>query len=766
MLGIGRLFRRSKQDADEKAPKSWEEVAAGPPPDRENTHEPLIVSPTHAKDIMLDDPDPPAENVVNIVNYLALNDVSNLSPKPTVPGKRKRQDTDIVDGSSKKRAAKGSGIKDTNDEYATTSNNGDTRRQGRSNPTSFKVVEAAPGKLPRPKKEPQKRHIANIHPAVQSSHDMWSPPPTPKQQVEKAAPPPTTPTRNPPSSEATPRPRGRPRRVELSATEKTTLTKKGQRKNAQTMTAKPGHEERPEGYMDPESKSRELYEVSIENSPQKGGPKTGKKASRTNAQLYNKRRTAGPKSTRSVASANGQTDLILNANIDLTKKPERDAQRAAKQSRNRELPSEALATKSDRTVARKAQVTKNPARARAQRASQTIQDHIVGEEHDEREQDESEREKRTESVEAIDRDGQMSDYLDERERGGTEVEEEESVSESSTEGVENEEEAEEHEAMELFGKDLAWKTILEGAQSVCGSKLPLNRMPKVLTKTIEDLIHDVKEAREVYEQLLPFKGIEHDSVIGLNNNLGKCLDAIDLRIRELSEQRAAKKGAEMIRDIYARAIPAMVFLLQSALTTREYHSDEPCDLTTLNGLVEGLEEITRLQKMAMELCEKAGTWKAKPVPTSRPIIWPTTRKMFPNLKLMRSAFSKHLLEQKRRRKLKENAFITAQKQENLLRSSQQASQESERINERRNRRLKESLAEEAQKRRNAHTSYRQVIANEQAKIQSQQVSGRIEPSNHWTEDEDIELYIQLEKGYDPGLTSTSLEVTLGLRGLR
>lgn len=757
MLDIGRLFRRSKQDAGENSPSSWEEVdAAGPPQDRESIHEPMVVSPTHAKEIMLDVPDSSAEGIVNIVNDLALKDVSNSSPKPKVPSKRKRQDTDVVDRTSKKRVAKGTGNEDTRDEHATTSINGDTRRQGRSSRTSPEAVKAAPGKLPRPKKQQQKRHIANIYPAVQGSHSKWSwtPPGTPKQQTEKTATPPTTPTRNPPNSEATPRRRGRPRRAGASPTEKTTLTNKGQRRNTQKMNAKPGEEERPEGYLSPETESREVHEVSDENSSQKGGPRAEQKASETRTPPSNKRRTAYRRSTRSVASANGQKDVILNANIDLTKKPERDARRAAKQLRNLELASEPLAQKGDRTVARKAKSTKSPVRAGARKASPKVQNHVVSEEREDEEQEASEREERIHPVEAIDRDGQMSDYLDEREEGGAEGEAEESASERSSQVVKNAEEAEGQEEMELFGANRAWKTILEGAQSVCSSKLPLNRVSKPLTKTIRDLVHDVKEASEVYEQLSSFRGIEHDSIVELNL-LKEFLDAIDLKITDLSEERAATNGSKMIRDIYKCAIPAVVFLLQSALQTRLYHSDAPCDLEKLSSIVTSLEEIIRLQEMAMELCDKAGTWKSKPVPTSRPIIWPTTRKMYPNLRLVQGAFFKILLEQKRNKKIKENALKTAQKQEELLRSSQQVSQEAARINDIRNRKLRESIEKEAEKLRNAKTSYRQSRANEmQPRIQSQQVNGRIESSDHWTEDEDIELYIQLKRGYDPGLTST------------
>lgn len=727
--------------------------AAAPPPEQESIHEPMMVSPTHAKEIMLDVPDQSTEDVTSIVNDLALNDVSDSYPKPTVPGKRKRQDTDVTDASSRKRVAKAIGVTETRDQIATTSTNGVARHQGRSSRASSEVVKAASGKLPRPKKQ-QKRHMAEIYPAVQSSNDMWNPPLTPQKQAETASLASTTPKRKSPNSETTPRPRGRPRRVGPSPTEKTTLKNKGQGKKLGEIKAQPGHKGTPEGDVIPEIETGEVCKVLVGTLPQKGGPRARQNSSKakTNSGDDHKIRTPQRRSTRSIVAANVQEDVILNAITDLTKKPERNARRAAKQRRNLEQASDfappaavinSRAQKRNGTVARNAKNSKNVVHARQQRASQTVRNTVIGEEHGEEEQEESEGEEKPDSVEGPDRDGEMSSYQDEREEGGTEAEEEDSDTDRSSEVVEE---------LELFGGERAWKTILKGAQSVCGPKLPLNHMPKLLTETISDLVYDVKEARELYEQLLPLKGLEQDSVVGLNNDLKMSLDAIDRQITSLSEEEAATKGSQMIRDIYARAIPAMVFLLQSALETRIYHSDKPCDLKTLSCVVTSLEEIVRLQGMAIKLCEKARTWKAKPVPTSRPIIKPTSNEMYPNLKTMHGVFSRSLQEQKRERKVKENAFKTAQKEEDL-RLSQQASRETARKNEFWDMRIRRSIEEGDEKRRNAKRSYRQLVQNElQARTQSQQINGHTE--SNWSEEEDIELYIQLQKGYVPGLTST------------
>ena len=268
----------------------------------------------------------------------------------------------------------------------------------------------------------------------------------------------------------------------------------------------------------------------------------------------------------------------------------------------------------------------------------------------------------------------------------------------------------------------------------------------------------MQEARGLYEQ-------HHASLDGLDDQLGddqpgdsqlrKSLYAIDDQIRKLSERNAANKSSEMITDIFARAIPAMVFLLQSALASRLYHSDEPCDLRSLNRIVRGLEEIVRLQDIVLLLCMRARSWKAKPGSTSRPVMKPITQKVYPNLKVMRKAFDEKLWELKRRRKVKQNAVDSEKRQNELAHSFQQESQEAARRNEILQRRIKESREEEDKKRRQTKRSHRQLQENRfHAEKQSQQVDDHVESTPLWSYDEEVELYYELEKGYVAHLTST------------
>lgn len=743
LFGLGRLLGLSKQDAEKQAPSVQEEVdSAEPPTDPASTHNPFVVSPTLAKDIMRGLPDRSAENVANIVNDLALNDVSKPSPKSTAPRKRKRQEEDMVDRPPTRRLANGRGTNETTDEPLTASTNAISGHGGRSNRASSVVVKVAPAKLPRPKREQRRSHTVGSNLAGQQSGDMWDPAPSPTKQ-----PPPTTTRGNPLNLELTPRPRGRPPRVGPAPPKKAVSIKNGQRRKSQGSKVKPPRKGRPRKYVSPEVKSGKRSEIPNEILPGKAGPKSRPRVSRTESEDDHMERARTARSTRSTAAANGYKDAILNANTDLTKMPERDARRAAKQRRS-------AAQASASTPVRASDGGQEDV-ARDFELSSRFQNQVVGEEHEQEER--SERGKRGDAEEVTDNDYQASNHVDEGEEGGAEVEEEESDLEGPTQSIENDEVDEGEEELELFGQDEAWKTVIEGARSICGPKLPLNQMPKLKTETMRVLVKDVREARGLYEQLLPLKGQHHDPLDELNDQLGGSLNAIDDQVRKLSERTAATKSSDMIRDIYARAIPAMVFLLQSALVSRISHSEEPGDLNSLNSVVRDLEEIVRLQDMAILLCMKARAWEAKPVSTSRPVVKPTTQKMYPCLKVMRGAFAEKLSELRRRRKVKQNAVESTRRQIELDQSSQQASQEAPRKREIWLRQMQESREKEDEARRNEKRNFKQVKEDKaRARMGSHQVTCHVESRTTWSYDEELELYTQLEKGYSPRLTCTSV----------
>ena len=348
-----------------------------------------------------------------------------------------------------------------------------------------------------------------------------------------------------------------------------------------------------------------------------------------------------------------------------------------------------------------------------------------------------------------------STQMDEGDEGQAEDVEDDPDVEDLTKADEINEEENEDEELELFGQDKAWKIVLDGARSVCDEELPLIQMPKRLKGRIKDLIYEVNEARSLYEQLLPFKGLSHDGLDGLNDDLTKSFDAIEDQIKKLSERNAAGKASEIIEHLFTCAIPAMVFLLQSALASRVYHSDEPCALESLNETVYGLSEIVRLQKMTILLCEKATNWKAKPDPSIKS---PTTRKILPCLREMREVFSNVLSGQDRKRKMRQNALDYRLRQRTLTESPQQAKQEAARKDEIWQIKIRKSREQEDQNRRDEKRTLRQVREDEmRARMGSVGVNGHVESKTIWSDAEDLALYFQLEKGYAGHLTCTFIQ---------
>ena len=304
------------------------------------------------------------------------------------------------------------------------------------------------------------------------------------------------------------------------------------------------------------------------------------------------------------------------------------------------------------------------------------------------------------------------------------------------------EEDQEKEEPELYGQDPAWKVILESTRSVYDLKLPLS------TKIIQDLVHEVTEARHCYNELREPDG---DSLDELNLRLRESLSRIKIQIESLSEETAGKKGSKMIRDIYGRAIPAMVFLLQSALRSRVYQSEGSCDLEILNKIVNRLKGIVDLQELAILLCEIAESWKVKPKGLVR-------RKLSLSLKAMHGAFRNILAEQQRKRKSKQNAVDFSKRDRELEQSFQRASPEAAKDV---TKIIRESRERLDNKLHSGKPTYRQIIeAEARARMGSCHVDGHVESRATWTDEEDEELYYQLEKGYVGSLTCTSEKTPL------
>ncbi len=314
------------------------------------------------------------------------------------------------------------------------------------------------------------------------------------------------------------------------------------------------------------------------------------------------------------------------------------------------------------------------------------------------------------------------------------------------EEVEEDDEDEDPEDSKFLGQKKEWREILDAARSICGKKLLQNKMPTLLTETIEDLLVQIQESRSIYWQLLPYAGIDHDQIDGLREQLQECLTAIEHQIndQDISERSAASKRSEMIQDIYCYAIPALVLLLRDAFA---FYAPPPKGRYNY----EVLQEIVRLQDMIIFLCEKAGNWKAKPL-TDSPIIKPNRRVIFPYVRNMRNnAFKVELAEQRRKWKMQQNAEKTKRREAEELEQSQQQREISLPSTAPAPGRIMEDVQRNRMKWRASRDTVGPPREEENAVVQIPSPPNRIEPprsSTEWNEEKLCVLFKQLEQGYN------------------
>ncbi|KAL6714422.1 hypothetical protein ACLMJK_007845 [Lecanora helva] len=211
----------------------------------------------------------------------------------------------------------------------------------------------------------------------------------------------------------------------------------------------------------------------------------------------------------------------------------------------------------------------------------------------------------------------------------------------------------EDQPMDLLGQETKWDKVLESARAV----------PKLryCTKAIRDLVRFIKEAQSLYNQFLHSKETNAQALNETKTQLEGDLGDVEGKIHRIMDAQDQEKGesnktANTVQDIYSRAIPAMVFLIESALRVRTGQS---------RGLhrYAALKEIIRLQSILHSLCGKVLDSGIKPK-TGEPIIKPTRSVIFPYVRDMRKAFMKELPELERQRRIQKNAKETTRKEKN------------------------------------------------------------------------------------------------------
>lgn len=187
--------------------------------------------------------------------------------------------------------------------------------------------------------------------------------------------------------------------------------------------------------------------------------------------------------------------------------------------------------------------------------------------------------------------------------------------------------------VELFGKEAAWNTILEGARMVGVTKNQhdwTQVLPPLTTKAMRSLVSNAQKAGNQFEILIETReGENYEQINDTERRLAKNLNDIKKQVETVSEVGSQK--SEVITDIYAHAIPTLVETLRWGLRCQTNHYSRPDDF-------EKLKSIISLQDTLLLLCSKASLWEAK-TKSVAPIINATRNKIFPYLRDLREAFA-------------------------------------------------------------------------------------------------------------------------------
>ena len=336
------------------------------------------------------------------------------------------------------------------------------------------------------------------------------------------------------------------------------------------------------------------------------------------------------------------------------------------------------------------------------------------------------------ALEGIDADGEQLN------RGLGERRDDVDMTESSHVQTEDDDE-DDRPSFDLLGFETDWEKILKAAHSVGGSNLPKNQMPTLQTETIKALISKVIEARTLYQNR------PYDQPM---DDLHELLITIEDRIKHdsISEAKAFNKKSLMVRDIYARAIPALVFLLQSAFS---FHTLHPKGLRRY----EALQDIVRVQEAIICLSMKAKFWKARPN-TEKPIVKPTTGTILPYTRQMKNLFEIELVEQRRKWKISQNASKSARSEEEPLGYSQKQREVSTTET---NKRFARGFPH-IQRAREIFRGSRKPIGS--LGLQFSQENDVLRHSTHWNAEEEKELMRQLQFGYEKDQSGRCFERSL------
>ena len=309
--------------------------------------------------------------------------------------------------------------------------------------------------------------------------------------------------------------------------------------------------------------------------------------------------------------------------------------------------------------------------------------------------------------------------------------------------------------IELFGLGRPWWIVMKGAREVGFSHLKgheIREKPPLATKTVKGLVDLIKEATALYNRLEPSEmpNISVEDIHSTEERLTITNGQIFEEVQELSEEKAGDKKSEIIQDIYAHAIPNLVFWLRAGMKCRTEQYRRVDDIGNL-------KEIVRNQDLILELCEKARRWKAKPL-TDRPITNTTSNSIKPYLRDIRKTFNMELEKRERLVRHQSNELALAESHERRLELQKRQKQFNDHKKAAQRQKILQNLREKPspyRRRDNPSQSY-PIMSSFSYPQSSYPQTRQTATTEEWTDEQNHELVAQLMRpdiGHLPGKPS-------------
>lgn len=289
--------------------------------------------------------------------------------------------------------------------------------------------------------------------------------------------------------------------------------------------------------------------------------------------------------------------------------------------------------------------------------------------------------------------------------------------------------------LELFGQESAWAAVLDGAQSVGISISGDESLPRLKSRMIKKLAKTTELAESLFKGLLPEQDVNEVNQDKLQVQLGETLAEITESVTKLDEAATGKEASTVINDIYAHAIPKLVFMLQSALRCRTSDYINSDDTETLQAMIS-------IQDTILLLCEKAAEWRIRP-DSETPIVRPTRQKMRPNLREVRKAFQAELNRRQRLTMQKQRERMIAEAHERRFEKITKENVENERKRKEKAIKIKEDL-DRTRRRLGLQPRERLTSQNRVGGEHEDENPGHLDSSNQWTDEQNLELMVQLQ----------------------